>query len=82
MNGCVCGQPMARWGLHDVFCTCLHAYVAVLPERPSLLIFMRMRRQPIAPAELATLPAPAQLVLFIRERAVPGALLESAVGGS
>lgn len=38
MKRCVCGQPMARWGLYDVCHTCLHEYLAVLPERPGLPI--------------------------------------------
>lgn len=38
MKGCVCGQPVPRWGLYDVCHTCLREYLAVLPERPGLPI--------------------------------------------
>lgn len=76
MKGCICGQPVARWGLYAVC-----RYPVVLPERPGLLIGdwqgeRHARRQSTA----APLDAPP--VLLVDECDVAASLLESTAGGS
>ena len=61
MKRCVCGHPVARWGLYDVCHTCLQEYLAVLPERPGLPIVEWQREcyeQRQVAAQPNTTPAP------------------------
>jgi len=79
MKGCGCGQPVARWGVYDACHTCLREYLAVLPERPGLLIRDWQRERHARSQSAATNRAPP--VSLVQERHVPAALLASVVGG-